>query len=522
MDQYIIYCIIFPKQCFASALALNKEEGDELKYSDLANASLEAFQAGIERIINKTLRSVWDENAIGWHEQWDNVDLAGIYASCEGIVLLSKYGHKDITSDLIERVYELNLCRAFDKDYVINEDSKYVLPQKRQRDKALNVSYKLSKFLLATKHIDLNKRNNRITSDVVNRLCSLFDFDKLQFRIAVSSDYTSVLSTVTAFVAIKDFIDIDNPIMSSTINTFTKTLSLELSGSNIDSMILTLWAVSESLDSFDNITLQKAIRLIKKIIKYGKIPDNSIMTVKFPIPMLGLRDSYSINTHLIFLSSVINFIRSGWLEHGYVKFLVPDMQRIITIVQINKAYGQDVEPFTVMFWENYYALLLLNNFYKLIFTTELKEESFMIVAPKLFSDQDFSIQDDLAVVIMPFKADWSDDMYDIFKEAVANFSGTTFSTWRSDEEYTDDVIIQTVWKKINQAKFIIADCTGRNPNVFYELGIAHTLGKPVFMCSQDMNDFPFDIKHIRSYLYGLKPGEIKKLKAEISNFMSSI
>lgn len=67
-----------------------------MKYSDLANASLEAFQAGIERIINKTLRSVWDENAIGWHEQWDNVDLAGIYASCEGIVLLSKYGHKDM------------------------------------------------------------------------------------------------------------------------------------------------------------------------------------------------------------------------------------------------------------------------------------------------------------------------------------------------------------------------------------------------------------------------------------------
>lgn len=90
------------------------------------------------------------------------------------------------------------------------------------------------------------------------------------------------------------------------------------------------------------------------------------------------------------------------------------------------------------------------------------------------------------------------------------------------DDWENDIIIQTVWKKINQAKFIIADCTGKNPNVFYELGIAHTLGKPVFMCSQNMNDFPFDIKHIRSYPYGLKPGEIKKLKTEISNFISNL
>ena len=141
----------------------------------------------------------------------------------------------------------------------------------------------------------------------------------------------------------------------------------------------------------------------------------------------------------------------------------------------------------------------------------------MIVTPKYFADKNFVTDERLCVVLMPFNAEWSDEIYDVFKEAVVDF---TF--WRSDDEHMDDIIIQTIWKKINEAHFVIADCTGRNPNVFYELGIAHTLGKPVFMCSQDRRDFPFDITHIRSYEYGQKPGEIKKLKTDIKRFVESI
>jgi len=41
----------------------------------------------------------------------------------------------------------------------------------------------------------------------------------------------------------------------------------------------------------------------------------------------------------------------------------------------------------------------------------------------------------------------------------------------------------------------IADCTGRNPNVFYEIGIAHTLGRNVVMITEA--DVPFDLRHLR-------------------------
>jgi hypothetical protein len=484
-----------------------------MKYIDIAHNTIEAYDIGINRIIKKTLRSIWDENAIGWHEQWENVELAGIYASCEGIVLLSQFGEKDIT----KRVYLLNLCRAFDKDYAIDENENIGIIQERQRDKALNVSYKLSKFLLATLYIDPTDRDNRIVEDILFRLSSLFDFDKSQFKVTSSSEYVSILSTVTAFIAIKEFISNDNPIIVSIKSMFERVLAMGTSNTNIDSVILTLWAISESIEYFDEKVLNRATQLLKEIITCRNIPRNAIITDRFPIPSLDLRDHYSINKHLILFYSACNFIHSSWLKFEYTKFLIPDIQRINSVVKSKEAYGDDVEPFNVMFWENYHALLLLKKFYKLVIETNLKEEAFMIVTPKFFPDINLTVQDDLAVVIMPFMIDWSSDVYEVFKEAVG-----VFSTWRSDEEYTDDVIIQTVWEKINQAKFIIADCTGKNPNVFYELGIAHTLGKPVFMCSQDANDFPFDIKHIRRYVYGLKPGEIKKLKIDISNFIASL
>lgn len=43
--------------------------------------------------------------------------------------------------------------------------------------------------------------------------------------------------------------------------------------------------------------------------------------------------------------------------------------------------------------------------------------------------------------------------------------------------------------------------TTRNPNVFYELGLAHALKKPVVLVSSNESDVPFDLKHIRVIYY---------------------
>jgi hypothetical protein len=66
--------------------------------------------------------------------------------------------------------------------------------------------------------------------------------------------------------------------------------------------------------------------------------------------------------------------------------------------------------------------------------------------------------------------------------------------------------MQDVVSLIDRSAVVIADCTGRNPNVFYEIGIAHTLGREVILITQVDADIPFDLRHLR-YVSYLNNGE---------------
>jgi hypothetical protein len=56
-------------------------------------------------------------------------------------------------------------------------------------------------------------------------------------------------------------------------------------------------------------------------------------------------------------------------------------------------------------------------------------------------------------------------------------------------------------QSIEGACVVVADLTGKNANIFYEVGIAHTLEKPVLLLAQPMSDVPFDLRHKRVLLY---------------------
>ena len=75
---------------------------------------------------------------------------------------------------------------------------------------------------------------------------------------------------------------------------------------------------------------------------------------------------------------------------------------------------------------------------------------------------------------------------------------------RADSRVLTEPFLDKIIGFIRNADVIIADCTGRNPNVFYELGIAHALGKQVVLITQDVNqDIPSDIKHYEFIRYQL-------------------
>jgi hypothetical protein len=101
-------------------------------------------------------------------------------------------------------------------------------------------------------------------------------------------------------------------------------------------------------------------------------------------------------------------------------------------------------------------------------------------------------------ILMPFREPLNDYYKEIICPAVTN---TGLTPLRADEIYGTQSIILDIVQQISNAKILIADLTFRNPNVTYELGVAHSLKKPVIMLVQDINDVPFDLNHHRIIHY---------------------
>lgn len=101
-------------------------------------------------------------------------------------------------------------------------------------------------------------------------------------------------------------------------------------------------------------------------------------------------------------------------------------------------------------------------------------------------------------VLMSFQPEFR-AAYDVHIVNVA--SALNLVAKRADDFFGAHHIMTDVWEAINAARILIADCTGRNPNVFYEIGVAHTLGRTVILITQSKDDVPFDLQSIRYILY---------------------
>ena len=120
-------------------------------------------------------------------------------------------------------------------------------------------------------------------------------------------------------------------------------------------------------------------------------------------------------------------------------------------------------------------------------------------------------------VIMPFKDDFKPVYEDHIKKICDELE---YSCQRADLIDSPNVIINDIWSLINNAEIIICDCTGRNPNVFYELGLAHAIGKRVICITQNEDDIPFDIGQIRYIKYNYTPRGMKEFENTLKRFMT--
>ncbi|UAB68708.1 hypothetical protein INR79_09095 [Vibrio sp. SCSIO 43132] len=112
-------------------------------------------------------------------------------------------------------------------------------------------------------------------------------------------------------------------------------------------------------------------------------------------------------------------------------------------------------------------------------------------------------------VMMPFL----DEMEPVYTDHILPIaSKLKISCSRGDDFFSSNSIMQEVWSAIYYCKIGIADCTGRNPNVFYEIGMAHSLGKRCILLAQSIDDIPFDLRHLRTIIYEYTPRGMKMLE----------
>ena len=118
-----------------------------------------------------------------------------------------------------------------------------------------------------------------------------------------------------------------------------------------------------------------------------------------------------------------------------------------------------------------------------------------------------------AFVLMPFDAEFA-DVYSLGIKDTVEQSGM-FAERVDEQVFHSEGILERIYNQIEVADFIIADMTGRNANVFYEVGYAHAKNKQCVLLTRNAQDIPFDLKHHRHIVYSSVSELKQRLRLDI-------
>lgn len=138
--------------------------------------------------------------------------------------------------------------------------------------------------------------------------------------------------------------------------------------------------------------------------------------------------------------------------------------------------------------------------------------------PSVFTLSENPVVSSRVSVMMPFQPGFA-NVYTTLKATVEEAG---FECHRADDFWKHEHIMQDIVELLCTSRIIICDLSGKNPNVFYETGIAHMLGKDVILITQSMDDVPFDLRSLRCITY-LNNGEgVAKLADEVAQRVRAI
>lgn len=126
-------------------------------------------------------------------------------------------------------------------------------------------------------------------------------------------------------------------------------------------------------------------------------------------------------------------------------------------------------------------------------------------------------------VIQPFDERFTKRFHDIYKPAIA---ASSLEAYRVDYDPSVEIPIEAIEQGIRDSSIVLADITIDNPNVWYELGFAYALRRPVVMiCSEERDSprYPFDIQHRTIIRYQVQSmQDFTSLKEAISKKLDAI
>lgn len=145
-----------------------------------------------------------------------------------------------------------------------------------------------------------------------------------------------------------------------------------------------------------------------------------------------------------------------------------------------------------------------------------------LVLGRIFGGGEFTLDSSLCFVLMPFASKFEPIYEDHIKRVITEAG---LSSQRADEIASTNLITWDIWERLNKSRIVIADLTDRNPNVFYEVGLAHAISKDVILLTQSMGDIPFDLQSLRFIVYDYNPRGMvefeKKLRSAIGAILKS-
>lgn len=238
----------------------------------------------------------------------------------------------------------------------------------------------------------------------------------------------------------------------------------------------------------------------EKFTSKGNIDLNALIS----LPSVFLEETYGDGNQVVRIGTITRARLSG--KDIAIEYLYDPTISPLTNNQLH-ALASELDIAEFEFSRTHWAVKDVDLFRVLLRNMQPRRQQ-----PKVFQISDPEhIEPSLVSAMMPFHPSF-DDVYSTLKETA---EACGLRCRRADDIWENPAVIQDVVSLIDRSKLVICDCSGRNPNVFYEAGISHTLGRETILITQSADDIPFDLRHLRYVAY-LNNGEGReKLKEQL-------